>query len=467
METKESEKGNKPKLIVALIPLIGLVIILYIFLKEFEIADPHLAIIAGCALAAIVGLTQGYKWKDIEDGILEGIQVGMSAVLILMVVGILIASWIASGIVPLLIDLGLSFLAPKYFYVAACLICSLISLATGSSWTTAGTVGIALMGIAEGLGMSPAITAGAVVSGAYFGDKLSPLSDSTNLAPAVAGSELFVHIRYMLYTTIPAITISLILYLIIGLTGEPKSADVEKITIIQTTLQSEFKLTPILLVAPVFVCFMVWRKFPALPSLFFASLIGFVLAVVIQGTSFTDVMSYAFSGYSGESGNSDVDDLINKGGLEGMMWTISLIFCALSFGGIMMRTRMLETIALAILTVATTTLRLVGATNISCIVMNIIASDQYLAIAVPGKMFKEAYAKRGLAPENLSRTLEDSGTLTSPLILWNTCGATMKECLGVTPWVFGPFAFFNLLCPLISIILAATGWKIRYIASNK
>lgn len=449
--------GRKPGLVVSLIPLVALVFFLYMQLQVFGLEDPHLAILGGAAVAALMGIILGFKWKTIEDGIVEGIQVGMNAILILMVVGILIATWIASGVVPYLIDLGLGLLHPSIFYVASCAICAVVSLATGSSWTTAGTVGVALMGIASGLGMSEAVAAGAIVSGAYFGDKLSPMSDSTNLAPAVVGVELFTHIRHMLYTTLPAIIISLIIYGFMGLLAENKSGDVERITAIRDVLQSEFKLGPVLLLAPAMVLVMVWRKFPALPSLFLASVFGGILGIAIQGSAISELIQSAFVGYSGESGNSEVDDLLNKGGMDGMMWTVSLILCALGFGGVMMKTYMLETIALSILRFATNTVKLVAATNISCVLMNLIASDQYLAIAVPGKMFRKAFEKAGLAPQNLSRCLEDAGTLTSPLVFWNTCGATMTKFLGVSPLAYGPFAFFNWISVLISIILAATG----------
>lgn len=426
-----------------------------------------MAIIGGAAVAAIIGLLRGYKWETLEEGITEGIQVGMKAILILMVVGVLIASWIASGIVPFLIDLGLGLLHPNIFYVASCAICAVISLATGSSWTTAGTVGVALMGVGSGLGMNEAIAAGAIVSGAYFGDKLSPLSDSTNLAPAVAGTELFTHIRHMLYTTVPAISISLIIYLLIGILSDFDSSQMSDVSEIRGVIQASYKLSPILIIAPALVLIMVWKKTPALPSLFVASMIGILLGIFYQGVETSKMLEYAFNGYSGDSGNEKVNELLNKGGLSGMMWTISLVFCALGFGGIMMKTHMLETISLAILNLATNTAKLVGATNVSCVIMNLVASDQYLAITVPGKMFKEAYAKAGLAPQNLSRCLEDAGTLTSPLIFWNTCGATMKNFLGIAPHVFAPYAFFNWLSPIISIILAFTGWGITRTKEQK
>ncbi len=461
-----SDEIKKPNLIISIIPLLSLILFLYLILQVFGLGDPHMAIIAGAGVAAGIGLINGYKWEILEEGIAEGIQVGLKAILILMVVGILIATWIASGIVPFLIDMGLGLLHPKIFYVASCAICAVISLATGSSWTTAGTVGVALMGVGSGLGINEAIAAGAIVSGSYFGDKLSPLSDSTNLAPAVAGTDLFTHIRHMLYTTVPAISISLVAYFFIGILSEFNTSQISDISEIRNVIQSNYKLSPILIIAPSLVLIMIWKKAPALPSLFIASLIGILLGIFYQGVEPSKMLYYAFNGFDGDSGSDKVNELLNKGGLSEMMWTISLIFCALGFGGIMMKTHMLEVIALAILKLATSTGKLIGATNMSCIIMNLVAADQYLAIAVPGKMFKSAFTKKGLAPQNLSRCLEDAGTLTSPLIFWNTCGATMKNFLGVAPHVFAPYAFFNWLSPIISLLLAFTGWGITKVKNQ-
>lgn len=452
---------RKPRIWEAFIPLVCLVFFLVIHLQVLKMEDPHLAIMLGVAVAAGMGLFLGYPWSALEDGLVEGIQVGMKAVLILMVVGMLISTWIAAGVVPLLIHYGLALLNPKIFYVAACLICSVVSLATGSSWTTAGTVGVALIGVASGLGLSESVAAGAIVSGAYFGDKLSPLSDSTNLAPAVVGAELFAHIRHMLFTTLPAMGIALVLYGLMGLFVETQTTDTARIEALRSALATHFNLSPWLLLAPISVLIMVWKKLPALPSLFVATVFGVILGLVVQGRSLHDLVGWAFSGYASSSGHAEIDELLSKGGLEGMMWTISLVFCALGFGGIMMKTHMLETIALWILKYATSNWKLVGATNLSCILMNLTASDQYLAISVPGKMFRQAFLRRGLDPLNLSRALEDAGTLTSPLILWNTCGATMKQYLGVSPFAFAPFAFFNWLSPIISIISARFGWGIK------
>ncbi len=460
-EKANTGEGRRPRLWEALIPLVGLIVVLVIHLQVLGLEDPHIAIILGIAMAAGMGLLLGYSWDSLEDGLVEGIQVGMKAILILMVVGMLIATWIASGIVPLLIDYGLALLNPSIFYVAACLISSVVSLATGSSWTTAGTVGVALIGVANGLGLSEPIAAGAVVSGAYFGDKMSPLSDSTNLAPAVVGAELFSHIRHMFYTTVPSMLISLLIYAVIGLSAAQSASDTESIAGIRETLAGNFNLSPWLLIAPAMVVVMVWKKWPALPSLFGATVIGIILGVVIQKSEIASLAGSAFAGYESSTGNAQVDELLSKGGLDGMMWTISLIFCALGYGGIMMKTRMLETIANGILKFATSTWKLVAATNISCIIMNLAASDQYLAITVPGKMFREAYTRAGLTARNLSRSLEDAGTLTSPLVLWNTCGATMKQYLGVSPVAFAPFAFFNWICPILSVVIAAAGWGIE------
>ena len=443
----------------ALIPVVALIGLIAINLLKFE-GEAHIPLILASGVAALVGLSLGHSWKSIEKGILDGILIGMKAILILCVIGVMIGTWIAAGVVPFMIYYGLQILSPGIFLVAACLICAVVSLATGSSWTTASTVGIALMGVATGLNIPAPMAAGAVISGAYFGDKMSPLSDSTNLAPAVAGSELFEHIRHMLYTTLPALFIALILYGLLGMRGFEGSIQTSQVTEITKALKTQFDLSFLLILPPLFVIGMVFFRWQALPALLLAGLLGGVLAMGIQGESIGSVFSIAHYGYVSKTGNEAVDALLSHGGLNSMMNTISLVLCALSFGGIMERTGLLKTLAQSILSLARSTGSLVAATVCTCLGMNILAPDQYLSIIVPGRMYRDAYRARGLHPKNLSRTLEDAGTLSSPLVAWNSCGAFMAGTLAVSPIDYLPYAFLNLFAPVIGIFLAYTGWTI-------
>jgi NhaC family Na+:H+ antiporter len=423
----------------------------------------HLSLVLAAAVAAALGIRLGHTWKALEKGIVDGIRVGLSAILILMVIGILIGTWIASGIVPMLIVCGLKALSPTFFLAATCLVCAVVSLATGSSWTTAGTVGVALIGVGEALGVSMGMAAGAVVSGAYFGDKMSPLSDTTNLAPAVAGSELFEHIRHMAYTTVPAMIISVVVYLLLGFFVVSGEGDTSSVTLYGDTIAKSFNLNPLLLLPPILVIGMVVFRVPALPALLGGAALGALCAVVFQKVGWGQILNVVHSGYAPDTGVEKVDDLLARGGLLEMMDTVALILCALAFGGVMEKTRMLATIANAILRLAQSTGSLILATAATCIGMNVIAPDQYLSIVVPGRMYRDAYEKRGLHAKNLSRTLEDAGTLTSPLVPWNTCGAFMATTLTVNPLAFLPFAFLNLLTPMIAILYGYTGWKIERI----
>jgi NhaC family Na+:H+ antiporter len=387
----------------------------------------------------------------------HGITLAMGAILILMVVGTMIGTWITGGIVPSMIYYGLKVLSPGIFLVATLIICSIVSLGTGSSWSTAGTVGVALVGVGQGLGVPVAMVAGAIISGAYFGDKMSPLSDTTNLAPAVAGTDLFSHIRHMVYTTGPGYIIAIILYGLLGTRFSGGGMRAENIEVILSTIKSSFFIHPILLLPPLLVIVMVVKKIPPLPALLGGTALGGIFALVAQSKPLAEVIQAAQSGYVSQSGVKMVDDLLTRGGLESMMSTVALIICALSFGGIMEKTGMLEVLARALLKRVKRTGSLVATTIFSCIGLNAIASDQYIAIVVPGRMYKNAFDERGLHPKNLSRCLEDSGTLTSPLIPWNSCGAFMGATLGVNPLLYLPYAFLNLSNPLVSLFYGYTG----------
>ncbi len=452
----QSRAPRAPGVLVSLVPILLLVLAL---LYAVRVGAPtQIPLLFAAAVAAGMAVWLGHPWKSVEEGLQRGIVLALRACLILMVIGSLIGTWILSGIVPGMIYYGLKLLTPSLFLFMTCLICSIIALATGSSWSTAGTVGLALIGVGSALGVPVAMTAGAIISGAYFGDKMSPLSDTTNLAPAVAGSELFSHIRHMIFTTGPSLVIALILYAVIGWRYRGNQLDIGAVQSIASTLEANFNLGPLLLVAPVAVLAMVILRLPALPALFIGAALGGLVAALAQpGVGLLEVINASWSGYVSQTGVEAVDSLLTRGGMESMMGTVALIFCALAFGGVMERSGMLATLGGAILKLARGTGSLITATVASCIGANIFAPDQYMAIVVPGRMYREAYLKRGLHPKNLSRALEDSGTLTSPLVPWNTCGAFMSATLGVSAAAYLPFAFLNLLNPLISIFYGFTG----------
>ncbi|MGE5677767.1 MAG: Na+/H+ antiporter NhaC [Pseudomonadota bacterium] len=444
----------------ALIPvLITIGLLMYMVLPYFGIGgDVHIPLVLGALVAAIVAITRlGYTWNEIEEGIISSISGTMQAIIILAIIGMIIGTWILGGIVPTLIYYGLQVLSPGFFLVAACILCCIVSLATGTSWGTAGTIGIALMGIGAGIGIPSPVTAGAIISGAYFGDKMSPLSDTTNLAPAMAGATLFDHIRHMVYTTGTSLALALIGFGILGARFASKSLDASNIQAVMDLMKQNFNVNPLLLLIPIIVIVMVAKKTPAIPGLFIGTLLGGVAAMVFQGASIADVMNAMQNGVTSETGNQVLDDLLTRGGYQSMMWTISLILAALTFGGILEKTGMLESIAKRVLKFARSTGSLVTATIFTSIFTNILAGDQYLSIVLPGKMYKEEYHKRGLAPRNLSRCLEDAGTLTSPLVPWNTCGATMSTYLGVPTLEYIPYCFLNLINPVVSIIFGFTG----------
>ena len=442
----------------AIICILFLVFTLFISLIKLNLSA-HIPLVLGSIFASSIAIIRlGFTWKELEEGILDTINNTMQAILILLIVGMLIGTWIISGIVPSMIYWGLNILSPGIFLVATTVICSIVSISTGSSWTTAGTIGIALLGIGSALGIPKEVIAGAIISGAYFGDKMSPLSDTTNLAPAMAGSNLFDHIKHMLYSTVPAMAISLVIYAFLGMKYAGHAIDTSQISQIQNALASSYNtLSPLLLLVPVIVIVLVILKVPAIPGLIIGTILGGLVAIFFQGASLQNVLEVAKVGYTSNSGMLFVDELLTRGGLNSMLDTVSLMLCALTLGGILEKTGMLEALARFILRFAKGTFGLVAATIFTCIGTNIAVADQYLAIVIPGSMYKEAFKKQGLDPKNLSRTLEDSATITSPLIPWNTCGAYMSATLAVNSFAFLPFAFFNILCPIVSLTLAATG----------
>jgi len=456
LENENKNSHRKPKLWEALIPVFLLMIFIGVTIIKFK-SQAHIPLILSACVASVMTARLGFTWKEIEDGMIHGITLGLQAALILMIVGTLIGTWILGGIVPAMIYYGLKLISPSIFLVTTCIICSLVSLSTGSSWSTAGTVGIAFIGIGNTLGIPSPMVAGAIISGAYFGDKMSPLSDTTNLAPATAGTDLFTHIRHMVYTTAPSLFIALILYTFLGMKYGNVKLDTGDVDLMLHSLENNFTITPWLLIPPAMVIFMVIFRIPALPALVGGSILGGILAGIFQANTLPEIIDTALNGYVADTGITKIDELLSRGGLISMMSTVALIFCAMSFGGIMEKSGMLETIASAVLKFAVSTGSLIVTTIFTCIGFNVISSDQYISIIIPGRMYREAFLKRGLHPKNLSRALEDSGTLSSPLIPWNTCGAFMHGALGISPFLYLPFAFLNLINPVVSIFYGFTG----------
>ncbi|CDF59341.1 Na+/H+ antiporter NhaC [Thermobrachium celere] len=457
---------RRPAVWEALIPVIALVVFLSVTIIKFQ-GSPHIPLVFAALVAGLMAIKVGYKWQDLEKGIIDTISMSMQAIIILMIIGTVIGAWIISGTVPAMIYYGLKILSPGIFLVATTIICCIVSLATGSSWTTAGTVGIALLGVGQGLGIPLPMVAGAIISGAYFGDKMSPLSDTTNLAPAMAGATLFDHVRHMIYTTGPSLLISLVLYGILGAKYAGKELDYGKINQILDALSNQFSISLWLLIPPIIVIIMVVKKVPAIPGLFTGTLLGAVFAAVFQHQSIGTIINVLNDGYVSETGFEIVDKLLTRGGLQSMMYTVSLILCAMTFGGIMEKAGFLEVLAEGLLSFSDSTGSLVLVTIISCIFTNFVSGDQYLSIVIPGRMYKNAFDKKGLHPKNLSRCLEDSGTLTSPLVPWNTCGAFMYSTLGVHPFAYLPYAFLNLINPLVSIFYGYTGITMEKIDNVK
>ncbi len=468
----------------ALIPVVVLVAMLgynvYTYGDESLSGSNQFILLLGGAVAAIVGLLNKVSFGQMMEEVAENVKSTSGAILILLMVGALAGTWLISGIIPTMIYYGLQVLNPTIFLPACVIICAIISVATGSSWTTSATVGIALIGIAEALGVPLGMTAGAVISGAYFGDKISPMSDTTNLAPAMAGTDLFTHIRYMLYTTVPTLIVTLIVFIIIGLNLQPKgAADTQ---IILQDINTAINVSPWLFLVPVIVIALIVKKTPPLIALLLGTLLGGLAALIFQPTIVAGIgggTSLDFtSGYKGimnaitvdtsiPTDNEALKGLFTAGGMSKMLGTIWLILCAMVFGGIMDGIGALTTISKYLLKLFHTTFGLFASTVASCLALNVTASDQYLAIVVPGKMYAKAFRDKGLAPENLSRTLEDSGTVTSVLVPWNTCGAYQSGVLGVDTLHYAGYAVFNWLSPFMTLIFAAFQIKIRQLTDSK
>ena len=551
-----SSATKQPSALQALFPiffLIGLLVINVFLFEDTLDGANQLALLLAASVAALVGSRLGFGWKTMLGGIVSAISSALPAVIILLLIGSLAGTWLLSGIIPAMVYYGLDILNPAIFLFAACLISAVISLSTGSSWSTIATVGVALIGIGHVLGFNDGLIAGAIISGAYFGDKMSPLSDTTNLAAAMAGTDLFTHIRYMMYTTVPSISLALIIFLLIGFNGDTDGNGPTDVASIQEAIQEKFYITPWLFLIPAAVIFMIIKKVDAIPALFAGVLLAGLFAFVFQprlideaserhryeikhgfgeaavfdwenygktGASLpfsegTELLKLNGNDYliSFETENAEVpvitplgdnlpeiiiekqsksllaagyialvqaattdqsfstsEEKINRlfttGGMKGMLNTIWLIVCAMSFGGVMEVTGLLNALTQKIANWAKTRGQLIAGTVFTCVGFNLTTSDQYLSIVVPGRMFAKVYKDRGLAPENLSRTLEDSGTVTSVLVPWNTCGKVQSSVLGVATGEYFMYCFFNLLSPIVTMVFGFAGWKIRYLKSS-
>ncbi|OFO60687.1 Na+/H+ antiporter NhaC [Peptoniphilus sp. HMSC075B08] len=448
---KEVRKANFAE---ALFTFASLTIIMFISIIKYE-ESPHIPMLIGVLIASLVALKIGYTWKFIENSMIKGISQAMQSIIILAIIGVLIGIWILAGVVPTMIYYGLMILKPSIFLVATVLITSITSLATGTSWGTAGTMGIALMGIASGLGIPAPVTAGAVLSGAYFGDKMSPLSDTTNLAPAMAGTDVFTHIKSMAKPTLIAYGLTLLIFGFLSAKYRGASADLSNVNIIAKGLKETFTISPVLLLAPLVVIISIAKKLPAVPGIALGIIIAAILGPIYQGINFGDILSAGLNGYVSNTGLEAVDQLLTTGGLNNMMSSISLTIIAMMFGGIAEETGILEAIVKKFLHRVQSIVGLVISTILTCVFTNASMPEQYISIVVPGRMFKNEYKERNLDPTLLSSTLESGGTVTSAMIPWNTCGTYMSTVLGVSTVHYLPFLFFNLLMPLVQVIIVA------------
>jgi len=473
------QKHSTVQLLLALTPLVVLMVLLWFNVGEVYGDDAlsgsnQVILMLAAFVAAVIGVINGSSVEAVFAKIKTNIHDTTQAIFILILIGGLAGTWLLGGVVPAMIYYGLDLINVQFFLPTAVIISALISLSTGSSWSTTATVGIALMGIGQTIGIPAPVVAGAVISGAYFGDKLSPLSDTTNLAPAMAGTDLFTHIRYMLYTTVPSLIIALILFTVLGLGYKDGALDAAEVAEVQSLLSAQFNITPWLFLVPAIVILLISRKIDALVAISVGIFSGLAAALVFQqpllqdlGTGAHPIYEIAMRSIYGSiavpSEHPILSDLLSTSGMSGMLGTVWLILSAMAFGGAMEASGFLATITNAIIRFARGSASLITSTLVACGILNVTASDQYLAIVVPGRMFKDVYRERGLAPENLSRTLEDSGTVTSVLVPWNTCGAYQSSVLGVATGDYFMYAFFNLISPIMTLIYAWVGIRIKKI----
>ena len=473
--------SKTPSPIVSFVPIIAMVAMLYVAVSSFgsdALSGPsQVVLLVASALTVAIGMA-AYKieWARFENAIVDNIKGIASATIILLIIGALSGAWMLSGVVPTLIDYGMAVINPRFFLATACIICILVSVMTGSSWTTIATIGIALMGIGQAQGYSDGWIAGAIISGAYFGDKISPLSDTTVLASSVSHTPLFDHIRYMLYTTIPSIVITLIIFVVAGITGDV--AESSQIDRISAVLNARFNITPWLLIVPIVTGVLIARRVPTLITLFASTVMAVIAAVVAQPDIlaslghgdrpvFEGAMKMLTTETSISSGNALVDDLISTRGMAGMLSTVWLILCAMCFGGTMTASGMLRSITAMFARMMKSTFSLVSSTVCSGLFLNLTTADQYISIILTGNMFRNIYEREGYESRLLSRTTEDSVTVTSVLVPWNSCGMTQSTVLGVPTLTYLPYCFFNYLSPIMSMIVAAFSYKIYRKATGK
>ena len=474
MEKETTMKTPKaPTVWQSLISFGALVVVMSVGIAYFHV-DPHVPMFIGVIVAALVSLSLGYRWSQIEEMMISGISKAMQAILILCIVGMMIGVWLLSGTIPTMIYYGLKLLSPSIFLVAALLICSITSLATGTSWGTAGTMGLALMGIAHGLGMPPGPTAGAILSGAYFGDKLSPLSDTTNLAPAMAGTDVFTHVKYMMKSTIVAYSIALIFFGVYGFThASGGNVDTSQAEILANGLKDTFNINPLLLIPPIVVIGAIVLKIPAIPGITLGLITGAILAPIFQqdlsifnpdtlkvdhvGANLGDILNIARNGFVCNTDIEQLNNLLSTGGLMNMSSSILMTVIAMMFGGIMEGTGQLSAIIQVITKKVKSGFGLVAATELTCVLSNVVMPEQYISILIPGRMFAPAYRKAGIHPKSLSNALESAGTVSSCAVPWNTCGMFMAATLGITAYTYMPYLIFNYAMMLSTLVLAAVG----------
>ena len=458
MKEKKTTEPRMPKLWEALLTLLFMVAMLAIGIIKFGV-DPHVPMFVGVIGAALMSLYLGYKWKDIEDAMLNGIFKALQSVIILAIIGILTGVWLDAGVVPAMIFYGLKVLHPSIFFVGALLICSITALATGTSWGTMGTMGVALMGIGFGLGMNPAMTAGAIISGAYFGDKMSPLSDTTNLAPAMSGTDVMSHVKFMLAPTGITYGISIAFFAVLGVMQyKGGAADMSSVQTLSDALSSMFTINPVLLLPPLVVIVAVACKIPAIPGITLGIIVGGIVGIIFQkDCTLGTLFSCGMDGFSCETGIYEIDELLNSGGLMNMMFSIAMTIIAMMFGGIMEKTHQMEVIVNKLKKLVKTPAGLVTLTEATCVVSNATMPEQYISIVVPGSMYAEEYRKMDLSPTTLSNALESAGTVTSALIPWNTCGVFILGTLGIGVAQYAPWAIFNWLMPIMTIVMAYMG----------
>jgi NhaC family Na+:H+ antiporter len=435
----------------ALVTVIILTLIMFYAITVCK-TNPHIPMLLGCAVASVISIKNGYRWVEIEEGMTNGIVQSLKSIIILMLIGILIGIWIEAGIVPTIIYYGLKIVSPRFFLTTVMIVCSIISMAVGS-WGTAGTVGVAFMGMSQAMGVPLNITAGAVISGAYFGDKISPLSDSTNLASAVTGVDIFKNVSYMFPVAGLVYLIAGITYTVISWRFADNYKALTGIENIVGGLESNFNISPVLLVPLVIVALCIIRKVPSIPSITIGIIMAVLIALFFQETDIQRIFSVAYYGYIGQTGDNVLDRLLTVGGLEKMMFTVSMIIAAMMFGGIMESTGQVKVLMTQILRRVTNSGVFVCLTVFTCIIINMILPEQYIAISIPGKMYAKEYEKRRIDLRELTRALGAGGATTSPLVAWNTCGLFMSSVLGVSAYLYAPYAILNLVTPVLVIMV--------------